>query len=92
MRVTEINRALPSGYSARFAAAADAAMDDAIEILLHGVKTRWALQIGAGYVCINEYGFENGELAWMDQRGTYKAMGAAVKQLVALLQQESKGR
>lgn len=75
-----------SGYSARFVPAEDASVDDSIDILLHGAPTRWALQVGAGYVGVNEYGFDaNGEIEWSQDHGTFRTVSGAVARLRQLL-------
>lgn len=87
--IRTVNAALRSagckGYSAVFIPAEDGSMDDSIDILLHGQKTSWALQIGHGYVGVNEYGYENGELDWVQDHGIYKTTGQAAQRLCNLL-------
>jgi hypothetical protein len=88
MNIAAINKQLSTvnpGYTAHFVPAPDETMDNEIEILLHGVKTCWGIQIGADYVGINEYGFEDGELAWSQDHGLYRSTKAAVTKLCTLL-------
>lgn len=81
--------ALKRGYSARYSAG-DQMVDAQIEILLHGVATRWALQVGHGYAGINEYGFDaNGEIEWMEDHGYYQTVDQAARQLLRILAKEN---
>jgi hypothetical protein len=68
MDLSGLNRqliAVNPQYSARFVPAPDESVDDEIEILLAGAKTRWGIQIGDGDFVVNEYRFDaNGELEW----------------------------
>lgn len=91
--MTQFNDRLASlgrGYSARFQRAEDTTVDAQIEILLHGVATRWALQVGHGYAGINEYGFDaNGEIEWMQDHGYYQTVDQAARQLLRILAKEN---
>lgn len=81
--------ALKRGYSARYTEG-DHSADAQFEILLHGVATRWAIQIGHCYAGVNEYGFdENGEIEWMHDHGTYETVDQAARQLLRILAKEN---
>lgn len=78
------------GYSARFQRAEDTTVDDQFEILMHGVPTRWVIQIGDNYAGVNEYGFDaNGEIEWMECHGHYKTVERAAQQLLRILAKEN---
>jgi hypothetical protein len=86
-QLSTLSKALPLNYSARFKASdCPDVEDDEIAILLHGVETAWTIQCGAGYFCINEAGFEDGELAWMDDHGQFRTLAAAAAKLRELLE------
>jgi hypothetical protein len=89
MTIAEINKQLATinpGYTARFVEG-DQASDDSIDIYFAGTKTRWAIQVGA-LIGINEYGFENGELAWSKDHGFFPNLKRAVLGLCALLERQ----
>jgi hypothetical protein len=76
-----INRQLAQvnpGYTAEYQAAPDATVDDDIGILLHGVATRWAIEIGdGGDYFINEYGFDaQGEVERARGTGCFRPSNA----------------
>lgn len=52
-------------YSARFQDAPDPSVDDEIQIYFAGAKSRWSIQIGAGFYAVNEIGFKDGEIEWL---------------------------
>jgi len=64
-------------YKAVHVPAEDESVDDMIEITTMGVPTSLSLQIGYDYLAVNQYGYENGELAWMKDVGMFKRDEAA---------------
>ena len=92
MNISTINKQLATvnpGYTARFNPAPDESVDAEIQILLHGQQTCWGIQIGSGYVGVNEYGFEDGEVACSKWHGIYHSRKAAVMKLCTLLATDS---
>jgi hypothetical protein len=76
-------------YSARFVPAPDESVDDEIQILLAGAKTRWAIQIGDGDFVVNEYGFDaNGELEWVKSHAMVSNLKRAGLALCGLLEHQ----
>lgn len=49
-------------YTAHFIPSHNPETDDDIELRLAGQSTRWRVQVGPGYLVLNEHEFENGEL------------------------------
>jgi hypothetical protein len=91
MTIPEINKLLAGatpGYTAKLVEG-DQSCDDSIEIFFEGVQTRWAIQIGS-LIGINEYGFENGELAWSKDRGFFPNLKRAILGLCAILEREGR--
>ena len=92
MPISGLNRQLSAvnpQYSARFVPAPDESVDDEIEILLAGAKTRWGIQIGDGDFVVNEYGFDpNGELEWAKAHAMVSNLKRAGLALCALLEQQ----
>jgi hypothetical protein len=92
MKLQEINRRLATispQYKARFIKAEDETVDDEIVVTFAGAPTRWTIQVGAGYVGINEYGEDTDGEAWSRDHGVYPDVAHAVRRLVALLAEES---
>jgi hypothetical protein len=68
MNIGYVNAQLGSvnpAYSARFKDAPDPSVDDEIQIYFAGARSRWSIQIGAGYYAVNEIGFKDGEIEWL---------------------------
>jgi hypothetical protein len=75
-------------YSARFEDARDPSVDDEIQIYFAGTKSRWSIQIGAGYYAVNEIGFKDGEIEWLKDHGMFPNLKRAVLALCAILEQQ----
>jgi len=75
-------------YSARFEDAPDPSVDDEIQIYFAGTKSRWSIQIGAGYYAVNEIGFKDGEIEWLKDHGMFPNLKRAVLALCAVLEQQ----
>jgi hypothetical protein len=95
MSIDEINRRLEAinpHYAAKFVAAEDGSVDDGIAVTLAGATTRWALQIGSGYVAVNEYGEDAAGEFWMRDHGMYRSKEQAVERLCELLSEAAASR
>jgi hypothetical protein len=91
MKMGYVNAQLGSvnpACSARFEDVTDPSVDDQIQIYFAGSKSRWSIQIGAGYYAVNEIGFKDGEIEWLKDHGMFPTLKRAVLALCAILERQ----
>jgi hypothetical protein len=83
-------RSLSLPYSLRRVKAAHPEVeDDEIEILLHGVPTRWSIQLSGHDFILNEYEFDaEGDIDGAVDHGEYRTLPAALVALCLLIKEE----